>query len=249
MLTTDTYLAHVLAQTEALAVDATTTGPALRVPSCPGWTVADLLAHLGQVHRWATAHVSEPGSAPDFAALERQRPADEDLPAWLRNGAFDLHQALTAAPEDLQARTFLKDAPAPRLFWSRRQCHETTVHRVDGLAARLGRLPTAEEVDVSTELALDGLDELLTGFVPRSRSRLRSATPLRLLVRPTDSDERWTVTVTEAPPVTVREQIEHDAVLTGTAAQLYLGLWNRGDEFVADGDPRAADLWRELQRV
>ena len=30
------------------------------VPSCPDWTVADLVAHLGVAHRWATANVREP---------------------------------------------------------------------------------------------------------------------------------------------------------------------------------------------
>ena len=40
-----------------------------------------------------------------------------------------------------------------------------------------------------------------------------------------------------------------DAVFTGTSAQLYLGLWNRGDEITANGRESALERWREAQRV
>ena len=55
---------------------------------------------------------------------------------WLGDGAIDLVTALVRAPDDLEAPVFLHDAPAPREFWARRQCHETTIHAVDALAAR-----------------------------------------------------------------------------------------------------------------
>jgi hypothetical protein len=40
-----------------------------------------------------------------------------------------------------------------------------------------------------------------------------------------------------------------DTVLTGTAAQLYLGLWNRGDEIVATGRDGFVERWHEVQRI
>ena len=40
-----------------------------------------------------------------------------------------------------------------------------------------------------------------------------------------------------------------DTTLSGTAAQLYLGLWNRGDEIVATGDVDVLTRWHEVQRV
>jgi hypothetical protein len=42
---------------------------------------------------------------------------------------------------------------------------------------------------------------------------------------------------------------ETDATITGTAAQLYLALWNRGDEVAAIGRPDLLDRWRTAQRV
>ena len=90
---------------------------------------------------------------------------------------------------------FLADAGTPREFWARRQCHETTIHAVDAAAAYLGRFPRAADVSwISEEVALDGIDELLTGFVPRPRSRLRSPEPHRIVVVPDAGDRAWTAT-------------------------------------------------------
>ena len=60
---------------------------------------------------------------------------------------------------------FLRDSPAPREFWARRQAHETTIHRADAVAAGLGRRPRSAELDLDPAFAVDGLDELLTGFL------------------------------------------------------------------------------------
>ncbi|CAM5496820.1 hypothetical protein TPAU25S_00705 [Tsukamurella paurometabola] len=49
----------------------------LGVPSCPGWTVRDLIVHLGAVHRWAAAFLA---AGPD--SEERVPFADDDAP-WV----------------------------------------------------------------------------------------------------------------------------------------------------------------------
>ena len=64
---------------------------------------------------------------------------------------------------------FLADPATPRLlFWARRQAMETTVHRVDAESA-LGRC-----TPLAPDIALDGIDEFLTGFLPRSRTPLHA---------------------------------------------------------------------------
>ena len=88
----------------------------------------------------------------------------DDLPGYYLEGHAALLEALRAAPPDLRAMRFLNDAPPPREFWARRQAHETTVHAVDALAAKLGRWPRADETDVEPRSRIDGLDELLRGF-------------------------------------------------------------------------------------
>jgi len=48
---------------------------------------------------------------------------------------------------------------------------------------------------------------------------------------------------------TVGQTAEPDAVFSGAAAQLYLGLWNRSDEITTDGRPDVLDQWRSQIRV
>lgn len=94
----------------------------------------------------------------------------------------------------MQCWTFLPTAPpSPVAFWARRQAHETTVHRMDAEAA-LGVLFSA----VEPEFAEDGVDELLTGFHARPRSRVRTAEPKVVRVRAADTGGVWTVHLSAA---------------------------------------------------
>ena len=51
----NSYLAVLAAEATALAAAADEAGLEAPVPTCPGWTVNDLVLHMGEVHRWATA--------------------------------------------------------------------------------------------------------------------------------------------------------------------------------------------------
>ncbi|NEE60564.1 hypothetical protein G3M55_90660, partial [Streptomyces sp. SID8455] len=57
---------------------------------------------------------------------------------------------------------------------------------------------------VGADRAADGIDELLTGFHSRPKSRVRSSVPRTLRVRAVDTDAVWTVRISDAPPQTVR---------------------------------------------
>jgi len=248
-LTTDAHLDVVAARVDVMASVAARTDPGTVVPTCPQWVLRDLVVHQGGVHRWATAHVvgaADIDSAPMFVAPE----GADQLAAWLRRGADELLTALRSAPDDLNAVRFLKDAPAPRAFWARRQAHEMTIHSVDAQSAELGRTIAAHESGIAHEVAVDGLDELVAGFVPRGTTRLRHHEPVRISIAPTDSDVGYTVDVSSEPPFT-RSGIDTDADLTvrGTARQLYLGLWNRGDEIDVSGRTELLDAWRRQMRI
>lgn len=214
------------------------------VPSAPGWSVRDLVVHLGMVHRWSIGMVT--GVRVDPAALEAEGRESTDPVGWLHEGGLALVRSLDQAPEDLQAPVFLPTDLSPRRFWARRQCHETTIHSIDAHAARLGRLPTVEETWVTRQLALDGIDELLVGFLSRKRSPLRSETPVRIAIRPTDVERSWSVQVSSDPPVVERDAHGHaDHEFRATAEMLYLALWNRSEEFHAEG----YDLWRRTAQI
>lgn len=222
------------------------------VPTTPDWTVRRLVAHQGMVHRWAAASVRgiETGRDAGPEAWEREGQAAPDPMEWLRDGAIELVTAIATAPPDLDALVFLADAPAPREFWARRQCHETTVHSVDALSAALGRYPVAADAPwITRELALDGIDELLAGFLPRPVSRLRAEEPQRVVVRADGAELAWVVEVSSAPPVTTRvpaDEANGDTVLAGDPVALYLTLWNRSDEVTPAG---GWDLWRDSAQV
>ncbi len=223
------------------------------VPTCPGWTVRDLVAHQGNVHRWAVANLR--GHENDRDVVEREGRSSPDPLQWLRDGTIEFARAVSeeTAP-GVRPVVFLADADpgTPREFWARRQCHETTIHAVDALSAALGRYPTAAETWIDPAVARDGIDELLTGFVPRPRSRLRSEEAVRLVVRTEGGGGAWLVEVSEELPVTTRldpaaELPAYDVLLAGESVALYLQVWNRGDPSGSVGG--GWDAWRVGMKV
>jgi hypothetical protein len=121
---------------------------------------------------------------------------------------------------------------------------------VDALAAALGRFPTADEADVATDLAVDGVDELLRGFLTRGKSKLFDGAEYTIAVEPRDADRRWVVHVAEQATVEAGEvPNDADVTLAGTAAELYLALWNRGDDTAVVGPNEVLERWRATQRI
>ncbi|MBO1419275.1 maleylpyruvate isomerase family mycothiol-dependent enzyme [Streptomyces sp. FH025] len=245
---------------DLLAGAAARTDLAAPVPTCPDWRLGDLLRHIGRVHRWAAAISSQGLRTPLDEAGEREAigpmPSDAALLDWYREGHAALVDVLSTAPADLECWTFLP-APSPLAFWARRQAHETAVHRFDADAAAGAPGPA-----VDTALALDGIDELLRGFMVRSRSKLRSDRLRTVRVRTTDGPGSWRLTITDGPvAVTTEERAEPaDLTLTGPARELYLLLWNRlttaqGEQIErtrqveVTGDRDLLDLWRDTAAV
>lgn len=227
-----------------LALAAEEAGTGAEVPTCPGWTVGDLVRHTGAVHRWATAFVSERITAPRRLDVGTEPDGDAVL-AWFRTGHRRLVDTLAAAPSDLDCWRFLP-APTPLAFWARRQAHETAVHRVDAEAARGGTHSA-----LAPAFAADGVDELLRGFHARPGSRVRSARPRVLRVRATDLDDAvWTVRLSSESPATVVGALgDADCEVSGTAEELYLALWNRAPFPAVTGDGSLAGLWRAHSAV
>ena len=158
------------------------------VPTAPEWNVRQLIAHQGMVHRWATANVNGVrGRLRARCEAEGLEAADPVL--WLRDGGLRLIKALQEAPEDLEAPVFLKNAPDPRHFWARRQCHETTIHSIDAQSAALGRMPhgrghrgdpRGRRSTASTSCCAVSTPASAPGCAATRRSRLA--------IRPTDVD-------------------------------------------------------------
>ncbi len=218
------------------------------VITCPTWDGRALIAHQAMVHRWAAANIR----GEDASAVPNQteiRETVDDLGTYFRDGLDALVGALGEAPDDLQALVFLNDAPPAKQFWARRQAHENTIHMVDALSAAAGRIPTAAEVVVDTEVAVDGIDELLCGFFTRGKSRIFDGVEYDVDVVLTDSDRRWTLHVAERMTAIAESAGGAHVRIGGPAQAVYLALWNRGDEVQVDGDDSLLDRWRAAQRV
>jgi uncharacterized protein (TIGR03083 family) len=248
------YCERLAPEVEALAAAADAAGPDAPVPTCPEWTVRDLVDHIGGVHRWATAMVRD-------VAQERYRRDRLDLrtpddpaayPAWLRAGVEPMIAAFAAA--DPGAAMWAWGADQHARFWPRRMVHETAVHRVDAeLAAGL-------EPVVAADVAVDGVDELLENLPSAAYFRPR-VDELRgegetIALTAADAGTSWVITL---EPERFRwARVEADvpdatAGLRATASDLYLAAYARlaidGERVVASGDDALLARWLECSAL
>lgn len=230
---------------ERLAAAADEAGLDQPVPTCPDWLVRDLLLHVGAVHHWAASYLRERiQERRPFDVPERDRFDDTELVPWYRKSHRALVDTIESAPADVACWTFLP-APSPLEFWVRRQAHETTIHRVDAECAAGTVTP------IPGDVATDGIDELLTGFVIRPRGKLRSEQPRTLGVHTTDTDAHWLLKISQEPVITERVDAPAGTTLSGRAADVYLALWNRLPlrDLEIGGDEQLVRDWPAAVRV
>src|SRR5512146_1532996 len=156
-LTADRYAAEIEASTAGLAEFLAGHDQRLPIPTCPEWTLRQLVTHVGRAHRWA-AEITRRRS--DTFIPFREVPGGK-LPedraeqcAWLRAGPALLVGAVREAGSDV---VWSFTGPVPAGFWLRRMAHETLVHRADAQLAA-GAEP---EPAIGAEEAADAIDEWL----------------------------------------------------------------------------------------
>jgi uncharacterized protein (TIGR03083 family) len=244
-----------LAEVELARFVATVRGadPTVPVPTCGRWLLADLIQHVGHIHRWAAGMVAE-------LSRERhsRRKADLPLPSdparyadWLADSHHLVLPVLRGADPDARMWAW---GPDKRVrFWSRRVLHETAVHHGDAVLA-LGRSP-----EIPSEIAVDGVDELLenlpsTGGGITKRMKQSPYVGGRLRFSAPDAGQDWTVTLTDAGYEWQRTPKGRAAgiaaTVRGSVADLYLMLWQRyrwddGSRFAVTGDKELVQHWYE----
>jgi uncharacterized protein (TIGR03083 family) len=240
-------------EAELFAMAAEQGGLEVTVDTCPGWNMRELLRHLSMIHLWAAGHVAQrrDGSWGDdlaefteaWPALAVFWPDDEKLIAWYLETNANLVQTLESAPLDVESWTFLP-APSPLAMWARRQAHETAVHRFDAENAA-GIASGFDPV-----FASDGIDEMLMGFAPR-RAEFPVDSGRTMLVHATDTNDSWHVTLAPTGITTLRGVGPADVILAGDASDLYLMLWNRGENssITVTGESEILDKWHDNVRV
>jgi len=217
-----------------------------RVPSCPDWTVADLVRHVAVVylHKVECMRLgSHPQPWPPDGVND-----EEPLPLLDRAYAALIAEFATRDPGSQAFTWYGPDQTVG--FWIRRMAQETVIHRVD---AELGAgMPIT---DIPDDVAVDGIDELLVAFVefgartwPDEYAPLLASADGRA-VRIEAGDSAWLVRPTpEGVQVRGSDVDSAEAMVRGEPASVLLWLWNRdGDGVVSkSGDEDVLALLHEV---
>lgn len=229
------------------------------IPSCPEWTMSDIIVHLGWVHRFVALilrdHIQEPPQITDTGFLglppeaehwprPENAPGTGPIPAglidWFSEGAATLESLF--ADRDPGERVWTWSAEQSVGFWLRMQTIEAAIHRWDAENA----LGPPEPVDA--ELAVDAIDQNFAVMVPRRRAQEHTAKGAgeRYRFRQSDGPRAWTVGF-EGGTVQLGGD-SFDVELIGTASDLMLFLWQRlpADRLTVNGDRDVLDRYFAL---
>ena len=221
------------------------------VPSCPGWTLADLGWHMGRVWEfWGTIVAERVTEFDGSTYVEPPRPDDDTLIDWITAAHTALYSALVDSRTGRRVWTW---AGQHDVEWVRRRMtQETAVHRWDA-ANTVGRPYT-----IPTAVAADGIDEFLMWHARLAPDAEPVGSTVHIHCTDTDvdvaegTDDRslvdgeWMITdLTTSGATFTREHAKGDVAIRGKAADVLLWLWGREAgslEFL--GDPDVAERFR-----
>jgi uncharacterized protein (TIGR03083 family) len=199
----------------------------LSVPSCPDWTVEDLVHHLGGVYAFVLSHVTRGTTdrppRPDLSEV----PTGPGTLDWFDQQYAAILEVLDGLDPALPAWNW---APQPKRaeFWHRRMAHETAVHRWDA------QMASGLSEPIEAKLAADGVTEVIDTWLPAGRRKGPSDRHGVVALRAVDVDEVWDVRlrgmgVALLDTDTLLDDDDHHerAIATGTASDLLLALYGR----------------------
>jgi len=216
------------------------------VPTCPGWTMGDLVFHVAEVylHKVTVMRTGEwpkqwPPPGTEHAAK---------LPLLGRAYGELIAEFSARLPADPAPTWYDPDQTVA--FWIRRMAQETVVHRIDAeLAAGLPVTP------VPDDLALDGVDEVLKRFLGYDAGDLDQLEGGHLArdgqgtITVLAGQTAWTVRPSPREVVVDDGASDNPRVVIAAAPEPMLRwLWGRaGDEVVRlTGDPAWAAYLRRM---
>ena len=226
------------------------------VPSCPGWTTADLIRHLTGVQRFWGAIAESLLDDPTGAEEPDAGPSTEPVDAALLSIGFQSasHRLIAALRgHDPADECWTWAYGVGTIAWvARRQHHEAVIHRAD-LELASGRTPGIDDAT-----ALDGIDELidvmLDGFPEWGRFEPGSvveiapdgSSPRHVEVGRFVGTSPTTGTDYDDPAVRRVTATEPAASIAGSASAIDLWMWGRGAlaDVTTDGDLRVVDRLR-----
>ncbi|MGW2382057.1 maleylpyruvate isomerase family mycothiol-dependent enzyme [Streptomyces sp. NPDC001658] len=248
-------IAHQVGQLRALV----TSGADLSatVPTCPDWSLEELVRHTGGALRWVELMVrtrAEEEIPEERVPLGDGPQARGDagaLDAWLAETGEMLVDALREAGPDAKVWGWAGILNAG--FWARRMTHELTIHRADAVFA--AGLP----YEVAPEVAADAIDEWLqiVEFVQRTEPH-DAARELRgpgrsIHLHATDTapeiNAEWVIELTEDVLVWRRGHEKATVALRGPLTAVLLAFYRRlpldSAEVEVLGERELLEFWLE----
>jgi uncharacterized protein (TIGR03083 family) len=228
------YIGSIRENTDLLVAAAAAAGLDAPVPSCPGWTVRDLLEHVASepYARIAARRTTEP---PDFSWFNAAAPTGDPLEN-ARAFGYELADVLSGQPEGTPAWTFVGTGVSG--FWARRGAHEIVIHRCDAELAN-GALGS-----IDPDLAADGVGEFCELQLGRVAASM-TGDDETAHIHGTDREVEWLLTLGPEGLTAKRTHADGDVVVRGTAGALMLLLWNRisteSPTITVDGDGALLD--------
>jgi uncharacterized protein (TIGR03083 family) len=221
--------------------------PSTPLPTCPGWTLNQLLKHVGRGNRWAAQIIADRRLEPlEPREVRNGKPPEQPDAAigWLNDGVQTLFGAVDQVGADTRVWTFL--GPKPAGWWIRRRLHEATVHRADAVLAVGG------EFTIAPELGADAVSEWIdinTAQADPHSPPLSRGQSLHL--HATDSGlgptGEWTITNDEDGLNWSHDHSKGEAAVRGSAANLLLAVTRRKTSAEAGlevfGDAAVWDGW------
>jgi uncharacterized protein (TIGR03083 family) len=223
---TELYMTTIRRDADAMVDAARAAGFDADVPTCPGWTVRDLMVHTGRVHRHKTEVVR--GRYVESDAAFPARP-DGDVLEWFVEGVDEMLGVFSTADLDAPSWTWCAHEHNAD-WWVRRMAHETAIHSADALLTA-GRQP-----EIEAELAVDGVDEILIEVMTGSPD-WGTEKPGDKTVALEAGGHRWGLRTATFSGIGPKSGTAHDGLVT-------LLLDDVPDpDAVVRTDPETLDLW------
>ena len=213
------------------------------VPTCEGWTVHDVVGHLGRVHR-SVSEIIERRSVEIPAVEIPKAPAGEAVLAFFDEGLDRLVAAL-GRHRPRRSRSTRGRVRASGRFYYRRMAHELA----DPPLRRRGR-PTAAPGPFDPDMSVDGDRRVLRGaraVLGPPLGAARCPPGACTCTAPTARASGWCGGRRRGGHAP-REHAKGDVAVRGSASDLFRFVWNRGagDELEVLGDEAVADEWAAL---
>jgi uncharacterized protein (TIGR03083 family) len=178
----------------------------LIVPSCPEWTLLDLVTHIGEVQNFWSHSIREANTYEPWHGEGSKPVSVQEAAKWLRVQTKSLIDAIESTADTSPCWTWWKDPQTARAV-TRHQVQEAEIHRWDA------ELTVTTPSPIPLEIATDGIPEFLHAH--RFAVQKLELPHIRLVA--SDANDSWHLHESAAGTVDI----------TGTASDLVLFLTGR----------------------